>query len=42
VLSATTHLGDDPNDSPDGRAKWAGHGRVNFLVALRMLDTMAN
>jgi subtilisin family serine protease len=42
VLGATINLGDDPNDSPNGRAKWAGHGRVDFLAGLQMVEAMAN
>ena len=35
ILNATTDLGDDPTDTPNGGAKWAGHGRVDFLAALQ-------
>ena len=37
ILSATTDLGDDPTDTPNGGAKWDGHGRVNFLAAVRQV-----
>jgi subtilisin family serine protease len=37
ILNATTNLGDDPTDYPDGGAKWAGHGRVDFLAAVQQI-----
>jgi subtilisin family serine protease len=37
IVTATTDLGDDPTDSPDGGAKWAGHGRVDFLAAVQQI-----
>jgi subtilisin family serine protease len=37
ILNATTDLGDDPMDTPNGGAKWDGHGRVDFLVAVEMI-----
>jgi subtilisin family serine protease len=37
IVTATTDLGDDPTDSPDGGAKWAGNGRVDFLAAVQQI-----
>ena len=37
ILNATTNLGDDPTDTPNGGAKWAGHGRVDFLAAVQQI-----
>jgi hypothetical protein len=37
ILGATTDLGDDPTDTPDGGARWAGHGRVDFFVAVQQI-----
>jgi serine protease len=39
ILNATTDLGDDPTDTPNGGAKWDGHGRVDFLAAVEMIGT---
>ena len=38
ILAATTDLGDDSTDSPDGGAKWAGHGRVDFFAAIQQIS----
>jgi subtilisin family serine protease len=37
ILRSTTDLGDDPTDSPDGGARWAGYGRVDFFVAVQKI-----
>ncbi len=37
IVTATTDLGDDPTDLPDGGANWAGHGRVDFLAAVQQI-----
>ncbi|HUI07612.1 MAG TPA: S8 family serine peptidase [Verrucomicrobiae bacterium] len=37
ILTATTDLGDDPADSPDGGPHWAGHGRVDFFAAVQQI-----
>jgi subtilisin family serine protease len=37
ILTATTDLGDDAADNPDGGARWAGHGRVDFFAAVRQI-----
>jgi hypothetical protein len=37
ILGATTDLGDDPTDGPDGGANWDGHGRVDFLAAVQQI-----
>jgi subtilisin family serine protease len=39
ILTATTNLSDDPSDCPDGGAKWAGHGRVDFCAAISQIST---
>jgi subtilisin family serine protease len=37
IVTATTDLGDDPTDSPNGGPKWDGHGRVDFLAAVQQI-----
>jgi len=37
IVTATTDLGDDPTDSPNGGPHWAGHGRVDFLAAMQQI-----
>ena len=37
ILTATTDVGDDPTDDPDGGAHWAGHGRVDFFAAVQQV-----
>jgi subtilisin family serine protease len=39
ILSATTDLGDDPTDVPDGGPKWDSHGRVDFYAAVQQINT---
>ena len=38
IVTATTDLGDDPTDLPDGGANWAGHGRVDFFAAVQQIS----
>jgi len=39
IVTATTNLGDDPADYPDGGSYWAGHGRVDFFAAVSQIGT---
>ena len=39
ILRATTDLGDDPTDSPNGGARWAGRGRVDFYAAVQQISS---
>jgi Subtilase family len=37
ILNATTPLGPDPNLPANASSNWAGHGRVDFLLALQQI-----
>jgi subtilisin family serine protease len=37
ILNATTYLGVDTNSPPNVGADWAGHGRVDYLIALQQI-----